>query len=130
FCDPSFHLPYHRANKKIAHVTPDGTLVKPTTPNGIKLEQFVFDVFDRSKNFYIWEVEREDEFSPLKNAESAGKDCLSTCRRDLAFLHRKWLKAVGAKMGNDPVYLSSALSYCGEGLERFKDQEVTGPLVQ
>ncbi|VDL68297.1 unnamed protein product, partial [Nippostrongylus brasiliensis] len=61
FCDTSFHLPYHRASKKIAHLTPDGTLIKPTSPNGIKLEQFVFDVFDRSKNFFIWEVEREDE---------------------------------------------------------------------
>ncbi|KAL6738779.1 hypothetical protein Aduo_012291 [Ancylostoma duodenale] len=130
FCDASFHLPYHRASKKIPHVAADGSLVKPTSPNGIKLEQFVFDVFDRSKNFYIWEVKREDEFSPLKNAESAGKDCLSTCRRDLALLNKKWLKKAGARIKTEPVYLSCSLSYCGEGLERFKDQEVSGPLLQ
>ncbi|ETN77135.1 UTP--glucose-1-phosphate uridylyltransferase [Necator americanus] len=88
FCNNSFHLPYHRASKKIPHVASDGSFVKPTVPNGIKLEQFVFDVFERSKNFYIWEVEREDEFSPLKNADSAGKDCLSTCKRDLAVLNK------------------------------------------
>lgn len=41
-----------------------------------------------SRNFYIWEVEREDEFSPLKNAESAGRECLSTCKRDLAHLNK------------------------------------------
>ncbi|KAK6014697.1 hypothetical protein OSTOST_19913 [Ostertagia ostertagi] len=51
FCEWSFHLPYHRASKKIPHITPDGTLVKPTSPNGIKLEQFVFDVFEKSKKW-------------------------------------------------------------------------------
>lgn len=130
FCDPSFHLPYHRASKKIAHVLADGSLLKPSVPNGIKLEQFVFDVFDRSKNFYIWEVEREDEFSPLKNAESAGRECLSTCKRDLAFLNKKWLEAVGASVENVPVFIDASISYCGEGLERFKDQVISGPLLK
>ncbi|KAK6747003.1 hypothetical protein RB195_000320 [Necator americanus] len=130
FCNNSFYLPYHRASKKIPHVASDGSFVKPTVPNGIKLEQFVFDVFERSKNFYIWEVEREDEFSPLKNADSAGKDCLSTCKRDLAVLNKKWLMKAGAIVDKEPVYLSSSLSYGGEGLERFKDQVVSGPLIQ
>nr|CDJ84732.1 UTP--glucose-1-phosphate uridylyltransferase domain containing protein [Haemonchus contortus] len=131
FCEYSFHLPYHRASKKIAHITPDGTIVKPTSPNGIKLEQFVFDVFEKSQNFYIWEVEREDEFSPLKNAESAGKECLSTCKRDLALVNRKWLEAAGAIVeGDDPVFIDASTSYCGEGLDRFKDQVVSGPLLK
>ncbi|KAK6049490.1 hypothetical protein COOONC_13006 [Cooperia oncophora] len=116
FCEWSFHLPYHRAAKKIAHMTPDGTFVKPTSPNGIKLEQFVFDVFEKSRNFYIWEVEREDEFSPLKNAESVGKECLSTCKRDLASVNRKWLETAGAIIKDDgPVYIDASASYCGEG---------------
>uniref|UniRef100_A0A183G1M9 Glutamine amidotransferase type-2 domain-containing protein n=1 Tax=Heligmosomoides polygyrus TaxID=6339 RepID=A0A183G1M9_HELPZ len=129
FCNASFHLPYHRASKKIAHVTPDGSVFTPTTPNGIKLEQFVFDVFEKSKNFYIWEVEREDEFSPLKNAESAGRECLSTCKRDLAHLNKKWLESAGAIVKDGPVYIDASLSYCGEGLDRFKDQVLAGPTV-
>lgn len=61
-----------------------GTIVKPENPNGIKLEQFIFDVFELSKRFFIWEVARNEEFSPLKNAQSVGTDCLSTCQRDLS----------------------------------------------
>lgn len=37
-------LPHHVVRKKIAHIDVDGTLVKPSQPNGIKLEKFIFDV--------------------------------------------------------------------------------------
>ncbi|KJH50057.1 UTP--glucose-1-phosphate uridylyltransferase [Dictyocaulus viviparus] len=142
FCDDHFDLPYHRALKKINYVSSNGALVKPTSPNGIKLEQFVFDVFERSsvnficvqtildhRNFYIWEVVREDEFSPLKNDDSVGKECLSSCKRDLALLNKKWLTAAGAKVEVEPIYLNTFLSYCGEGLDRFKGQTISGPLL-
>lgn len=40
---------HHVAKKKIAHVSieslPDIKQIKPVSPNGIKMEKFVFDVF-------------------------------------------------------------------------------------
>lgn len=77
-------LRYHLAIKKIPHVElSTGDRIKPTEPNGIKLEKFIFDVFELTDKFAAWEVRREDEFSPLKNADGTEKDNPTTAREAL-----------------------------------------------
>ncbi|OJT08992.1 UDP-N-acetylhexosamine pyrophosphorylase [Trametes pubescens] len=115
-------LAFHIARKKIAHVdTATGAAVKPATPNGMKLEMFVFDVFPFTKHFAVLEVARADEFSPLKNAPGTGSDDPDTSRRDLLAQHRRYLEAAGAKvLEGVEIELSPLVTYAGEGLESVK----------
>merc|ERR1719245_2396631 len=94
-------LQHHVAKKKIPYVDATGVLVKPTKPNGIKMEKFVFDVFRFANNFVVWECLRDEEFAPLKNAEGASDFTPTHCRNSLLALHQKWLRIAGAKLINE-----------------------------
>lgn len=111
-------LPHHIARKKIPYLDTDsGEQKKPVTPNGIKLEQFVFDIFPRIPldKFACLEVRREDEFSPLKNARGTGEDDPDTSRRDVLSQGGKWAKAAGATIisaeAESGVEVSPLVSY-------------------
>ena len=114
-------LPYHVARKKIACADPDtGAPVKPTEVNGIKLEQFIFDVFPSVElsRFGCLEVEREDEFSPLKNAPGSPSDTPETCRANCLKRATAWVVANGGRLATPDtlVEISPLASYAGEGL--------------
>lgn len=114
------NLKIHVAKKKIPFVNKNGEKVKPTSPNGIKLEKFIFDVFEFSENFVTWEVPRYSEFSPLKNCESVSEDCPSTVRRNLLNLHKQYIeKSGGTVIQGVDVEISPLLSYSGENLEKY-----------
>ena len=49
-------MPWHVAKKKIPTVAPDGSIVKPEVPNGIKLELFIFDTFPRARKLVALQV--------------------------------------------------------------------------
>ena len=73
-------LPYHSAFKKATYIDKDGNKVVPDKPNAFKFEAFLFDAFGEVDDMAILRVKREEEFAPVKNADSAGVDCPSTAR--------------------------------------------------
>ncbi len=75
-------LPLHVVEKKIPHIDDSGNPVKPESPNGYKFEQLVLDMIHTFDSCLPYEVVREREFAPVKNAtgidsvESAQSLCL------------------------------------------------------
>jgi UDP-N-acetylglucosamine/UDP-N-acetylgalactosamine diphosphorylase len=89
-------LPWHRADKKVACVDEQGKAVKPEQPNAVKLEQFVFDAIPLAQNPIVYETDRAEEFSPVKNAE--GEDSPATSRRDQIRRAARWLREAGVEV--------------------------------
>ncbi|XP_075989789.1 UDP-N-acetylglucosamine pyrophosphorylase mmy [Anticarsia gemmatalis] len=124
-CNFESKLKLHVAKKKIPYVDQDGVRQKPSEPNGIKMEKFIFDVFEFAENFICLEVARDVEFSALKNADSVKKDCPSTAREDLLRLHRKYIREAGGVVADDiNVEISPLLSYGGENIQDLVNGEV------
>ncbi|HVZ63807.1 MAG TPA: UTP--glucose-1-phosphate uridylyltransferase [Lacunisphaera sp.] len=96
-------LPFHRADKKIATIDAAGNPVKPAKPNGVKFEMFVFDALPFAKNSIVVETARQDDFSPVKNAE--GVDSPKTARDDQLRQAARWLRAVGVEVATDATGL-------------------------
>ncbi|KAL2214894.1 UDP-N-acetylglucosamine pyrophosphorylase [Thermoascus aurantiacus ATCC 26904] len=129
-------LPHHVARKKIPCINIEtGEPIKPEKPNGIKLEQFVFDVFPMIplEKFACIEVKREDEFSPLKNAKGTGEDDPDTSKRDIMQQGKRWIEKAGGVVVSEVdapgVEVSPLISYGGEGLEFLKGREIKAPAV-
>ena len=72
------NLPTHIVEKKIPYMDETGNVVKPEKPNGYKFETLVLDMIHRMDNCLSFEVEREKEFAPIKNA--TGVDSLESAR--------------------------------------------------
>lgn len=91
-----FSLPLHKAIKKIQHIDPQGNLVEPKEPNGIKLESFVFDAVPMASKSIILQTLRNEEFGPIKNA--TGTDSAETSRQMQIERSARWLEAAGVKV--------------------------------
>jgi len=138
-CSPSAMLEHHVALKKIPCVDmTTGQLVKPQKPNGMKLELFVFDVFPLTRQFATLEVERSEEFSPLKNAPGSGADCPETSRLHLLKQQIRFVERAGGKVNlvlvneteqNAQFEISSLVSYAGEGLEAVHGRTFNTPCL-
>eukprot|EP00252_Welwitschia_mirabilis_P002026 TRINITY_DN11976_c0_g1_i1.p1 TRINITY_DN11976_c0_g1~~TRINITY_DN11976_c0_g1_i1.p1 ORF type:complete len:482 (-),score=88.01 TRINITY_DN11976_c0_g1_i1:146-1591(-) len=108
---------YHLAEKRMPSV--EGPVI------GIKLEQFIFDSFPYAPSMSLFEVLREEEFAPVKNASGHPTDTPETARLLLLHLHTRWVIAAGGFVTHSvPLYatgveVSPLCSYGGENLEEI-----------
>ena len=72
------NLPLHIVEKKIPYIDENGNLVKPEKPNGYKFEGLVLDMIHELDSCLPFEVVREKEFAPIKNA--TGIDSVESAR--------------------------------------------------
>ena len=77
-------------------VSPITRSVKPTEPNAIKLESFVFDALPLASKSIILQTLRSEEFAPVKNA--TGTDSPETAREMMIGRAAAWLEAAGVKV--------------------------------
>lgn len=71
-------LPLHVVEKKIPYLDEEGRYTEPGEPNGYKYETLVLDMIHQLDSCLPYEVERQKEFAPIKNA--IGSDSVDTAR--------------------------------------------------
>jgi UDP-N-acetylglucosamine/UDP-N-acetylgalactosamine diphosphorylase len=125
---------YHVARKKIPYYDAEKKeTVQPPENNGIKLESFIFDVFPLSLTMAVLDVERKDEFAPVKNAPGADSDSPDTARLLFSNVAMDWLTKAGAILVGDTesdlCEVDPLTSYNGEGLEQWKGKTIKCPFT-
>ncbi len=96
----SFQMPLRRAEKVVPYLDESGVLQQPKSPNAVKLETFIFDALPLANNPLVLEVDRVEEFSPVKNA--TGMDSLETAKRDQSLRACRWLEAADIQVPRKP----------------------------
>ena len=64
--------------KKVPYIDENGVAVKPEVPNAYKFETLILDMVYLMDNCLSFEVDREKEFAPVKNA--TGVDSVESAR--------------------------------------------------
>ena len=72
-------------------------MIVPSKENGFKFEIFIFDSYPFAESFSLLEVERDEEFAPVKNAPGSSNCAPEHARAQISNLHRKWLENHGVK---------------------------------
>ncbi len=93
--------------------------------NTNKLEQFVFDAIPLARNAIVYTTRREEEFSPVKNAE--GDDSPATCRRDQIRRSAAWLEFAGVKVeraGSEPCSTLEISPLFATGAAQLKSRNI------
>ena len=72
------NLPLHIVEKKVPYLDESGQMCKPEEPNAYKFETLILDMVYMMDNCLAFEVERDREFAPVKNA--TGTDSVDSAR--------------------------------------------------
>lgn len=91
-----FSLPWHRAFKKVPFIDENGHLVSPTAPNAYKFETFVFDALPLAEKSIILQIDRNEQFAPIKNA--SGVDSMQSSQQLQVERAARWLERTGIKV--------------------------------
>ena len=91
--EEDLHLPWHIAEKEYEVVQGTGDSRERRMTECYKFEQFIFEALPHAHDCAFVEVEREAEFSPVKNAQ--GEDSPQTARRMMTELWADWLEKAG-----------------------------------
>ncbi len=114
-----FSLPLHKAIKEIPHIDKHGNPVEPAEPNGVKLENFVFDALPLASKSIILQTVRGEEFAPTKNA--TGVDSVETTRRMMVARAADWLESAGLTIPQKPDGSIDCLLEIAPGFATEKD---------
>ena len=119
-------LPFHIAKKKVPYIVTDptekdadgkplfGRKIKPSEPNAIKFEKFIFDLLPLARHPIVVEIDAATGFVPLKNHPSAATDNPQTVKAGLANLYKGWLQQLGIELADgviveiSPLFANSA----------------------
>ncbi|HET6203863.1 MAG TPA: UTP--glucose-1-phosphate uridylyltransferase [Planctomycetota bacterium] len=129
---PLADLLFHRAEKTVRALGLDGAAFEV---RAVKFERFVFDALPRAGEAACLEVDRAEEFSPVKNAE--GENSPSTAAAAMAGRAARWFRKAGLPLpppgpeGYPPIEVSGRFALDeAEFLERARDLRVdpSGPI--
>ncbi|EGR31232.1 udp-n-acetylglucosamine pyrophosphorylase, putative [Ichthyophthirius multifiliis] len=120
---------YHQAIKQVSYYDVfKKEIVYPNEKNAYKFELFIFDAFQLSNSFGLIEVNREQEFAPIKNNDNNSNiDTPLTALELVSKLHRQWLIQAGYvidfQASTQNVFeVDQTISYQGENIKKPSDE--------
>ena len=92
-------LPFHEAHKAAKALIPTRGGAEIRKEDVVKFELFIFDAIPRAKNPLFFEVDRQEEFAPVKNA--VGDDSTESCIKAQVKKNARWLEDCGVEVPKD-----------------------------
>ena len=95
----------------------DGKHQMPESPNALKPETFIFDALPKAQNPLVLEIDRNEEFAPIKNPQ--GSDSLQSSHKLQMKRDQKWFMEETYQNVPEKIEISPL---CGPTRRHFKEQ--------